>query len=169
MVIMISRYLPFSATSPRLLRSRRLPSLAFSIFLGAAMCGSAQAYVTIGKSWPAGSTVVLQLGLGNPVLPLADGSPTWNDAVLPVLAAWNEQVSRVQLTGVMNSAAAASSGDRVNSVVFSPTVFGQAFGRSTLAVTYYITQGSNMMEADVLFNSAQVFDSYRGPLRFGAA
>lgn len=68
----------------------------------------------------------------------------------------------------MNSGAAVSSGDRVNSVVFSSSVFGQAFGSSTLAVTYYMMQGPNMIEADVLFNTAQKFDSYRGALRFGS-
>src|SRR3989442_306318 len=48
------------------------------------------------------------------------------------------------------------------------TVFGQSFGSNTLAVTYYRYSGSTMMEADILFNKAQSFDSYRGALRSGS-
>ena len=66
-------------------------------------------------------------------------------------------------------AGAVSSGDGVNSIVFSNSVFGQSFGSSTLAVTYYRMSGSRMVEADVLFNTAQSWDSYRGALRFGSS
>jgi hypothetical protein len=68
----------------------------------------------------------------------------------------------------MNSTAAVASGDGVNSMAFSNTVFGQSFGSNTLAVTYYSYSGSTMHEADILFNTAQSFDSYRGPLRSGS-
>ena len=53
-------------------------------------------------------------------------------------------------------------------IVFSDTVFGQRFGSGTLAVTSWRSSGSNIVEADVLFNRNQSFDSYRGPLRFGS-
>ncbi|MDQ6861074.1 MAG: M10 family metallopeptidase domain-containing protein [Verrucomicrobiota bacterium] len=129
---------------------------------------TANAYVLNGKSWASGP-IVMQLGLGSAGRTLTDGNTNWNAAVAPALDAWNQQVARVQFTGVMNSGAPLSSGDRVNTVGFSNTVFGQAFGSGTLAVTYYIMQGSNMVEADVLFNSAQTFDSYRGPLHFGSS
>jgi hypothetical protein len=81
---------------------------------------------------------------------------------------WNERIQRVQLTTVVNPSAPVSSGDGVNSIVFSSTIFGQSFGSGTLAVTYYRYQGANMIEADVLLNSAQNFDSYRGPLQYGS-
>jgi hypothetical protein len=126
----------------------------------------ASGYSLNGKSWPNG-TVVLQLGLG-PSAVLSDGSASWNAAVAPVLSMWNAQIGRIQLTGVMDAALTAGKSDRINSVVFSTSVFGQAFGNGTLAVTYYMTQGTDMIEADVLFNRAQVFDSYRGNLRFGS-
>ena len=147
-----------------------LPRLALLAALAAAVVASfskpASGYALNGKSWPSG-TVTMHLGLGAPVLPLSDGSATWNAAIAPALTMWNQQMGRVQLAAVMDSGSAASSGDRVNSVVFSNSVFGQSFGTGTLAVTYYVTQGSNMIEADVLFNRAQTFDSYRGDLRFG--
>src|SRR4030095_2853877 len=56
--------------------------------------------------------------------------------------------------------------DGVNAIVFSNTVLGQKFGSGTLAVTYWRSSSSNIVEADVLFNKNQAFDSYRGPLRF---
>src|SRR5207237_5665871 len=77
-------------------------------------------------------------------------------------------VGRMQFGRVMNSTAAVASGDRVNSMTFSTSVFGQSFGSNTLAVTYYGYSGSTMLEADILFNKAQSFDSYRGALRSGS-
>ena len=65
------------------------------------------------------------------------------------------------------------SGDGLNSAFFSSTVFGQAFGDDTLGITqyYYTTSGSSnaekFTEADVVFNSAVPFNSYRGNLRDG--
>ncbi|MEP6685169.1 MAG: FG-GAP-like repeat-containing protein [Verrucomicrobiota bacterium] len=111
---------------------------------------------------------MLQLGLGTPSFALQDGSPTWNAAVSPALTMWNQQMQRVHFTGVVNPSAPVSSGDGVNSVVFSSTIFGQSFGEGTLAITYYRSQGGSLIEADVLFNAALTFNSYRGPLQFGS-
>ena len=44
---------------------------------------SVQGYVLEGQSWPADSVLVLQLSLGNPLLPLLDGSTSYNEAVAP--------------------------------------------------------------------------------------
>ena len=128
---------------------------------------AAWAYVLEGASWPAGATVVLQLGLGNAGRTLIDGNTSWNTAAAPALNMWDQDIQRARLTSV-NSVASVSSGDGVNSVVFSDSIFGQSFGSGTLAVTYYRTQGSRMVEADILFNRGQNFDSYRGALRFGS-
>ena len=164
MVIMTGRFFSLAALSHRACFRSAFVLLAFAV--NGFISSPASAYSLMGKSWASGSNVVLQLGLGNPGGPLTDGNTTWNAAVLPALTTWNQEIQRMQLSGVMDSSAAASSGDRINSVVFANNVFGQAFGNGTLAVTYYIMQGANLVEADVLFNRAQTFDSYRGPLRF---
>jgi len=127
---------------------------------------SLHAYVLEGKSWPAGSTIVMQLSLGSAGRTLQDGNTSWDDAVLPVAGFWNQTFQRVQISMVPNPGASAVSGDHVNSVVFSNSIFGQSFGSGTLAVTYYMSSGSNMIESDTLFNRAVTFDSYRGPLQF---
>jgi hypothetical protein len=124
-----------------------------------------RAYALEGQSWPPGTVVVFQLGLGDAGRTLLDGNTSWNAAAAPALDTWNQNIQRAQLTS-LNSIASVSSGDSINSVVFSSTIFGQSFGSGTVAVTYYRTQSSQMIEADVLFNLSQNFDSYRGPLRF---
>ena len=136
------------------------------VALVASFSVTARGYILEGPSWPNGTVVVLQLSLGSAGRTLQDGNTNWNDAVAPVAAMWNQRVGRVQVTNVLNSPVAAVSGDHLNSVVFSSTVYGQSFGGSTLAVTYYSYGGSTMRESDTLFNIAQNFDSYRGPLQF---
>jgi hypothetical protein len=130
------------------------------------LSATSRGYVLEGQSWPAGTVVILQLSLGNPGFTLQDGNTSWNDAVAPVANMWNSKVQRVQVAQVLNSGVPCASGDHLNSVVFASTIFGQAFGANTLAVTYYRSSGSTMSEADTLFNQAQTFDSYRGPLQF---
>jgi hypothetical protein len=165
----VSAFLAFmnpcvASLSPRLIPARVRVFLC--AIAAALVVQPAGAYSLIGKTWASGD-VTMHMNLGVPVLPLTDGSLTWNAAALPALSMWNQHMARMQLRSV-NSLGGASSGDRVNSVVFSNSVFGQSFGQGTLAVTYYIMQGSSLVEADVLFNTAMTFDSYRGPLRFGS-
>ena len=126
------------------------------------------AYVLEGPQWPNGSNVVMQLELGIPSGVLTDGNTSWNVAAAPALGMWNQILAGMQFGQVMNSTVPVASGDRVNSMAFSNNVFGQSFGSSTLAVTYYSYSGSNMLEADILFNTAQQWDSYRGNLRYGS-
>jgi hypothetical protein len=127
---------------------------------------TSHAYVLEGQNWPAGTVVVLQLSLGSAGRTLQDGNTSWNNAVAPVAAMWSQEIQNAHVTQVLNSSAPCSSGDHLNSVVFASTIFGQAFGANTLAVTYYRYSGSAMRESDTLFNQAQSFDSYRGPLHF---
>jgi len=125
---------------------------------------STRAYVLEGPKWPNG-TVTMQLSLGNAGQTLSDGNTSWNSAVAPALTMWNQVMGAAQLTGVMNSTAAVSQGDGVNSMAFANTFFGSSFGSNTLAITGYSYSGSTMREADILFNNAWTWDSYRGSLR----
>src|SRR2546430_1230779 len=137
-------------------------SLALSGLLVALISPPSPGYVLENRSWPNGSTVTIQMELGPLLKTLQDGSRSWNDAAAPALDAWNQVMERVQFRTVIDSSLPISSGDQVNSVSFSPTIFGDAFGSGVLAVTYYRSQGTSMLEADVLFNTATDFDSYRG-------
>jgi len=147
-----------------------LQLLSILIVLAIALVVSRRAngYVLEGGHWPAGTVVTFQMGLGSAGRTLLDGNTSWDTAAAPALAAWDHVMARLQYNGNV-ATPPVSSGDGVNAVVFSNTVFGQNFGSSTLAVTYWRSSGSNIVEADVLFNRNQSFDSYRGPLRFNSS
>ncbi|HEY3746558.1 MAG TPA: matrixin family metalloprotease [Gemmatimonadaceae bacterium] len=130
---------------------------------------AAPGYTTEGVRWPDNKVVNLQMSLGSPGKALQDGSSTWNVAAVPATDLWNAVMARVQFSYVMNSSASVASHDGVNSIAFSDDVFGDSFGNGVLAVTFYWSQsGGDLTEADVLFNKAQTFDSYRGALQFGS-
>ncbi len=125
------------------------------------------AYVEEGAAW-SGGTVTFQFALGSAGKTLSDGNTSWDAAALPAPDAWNAIMRNLHFTGILNPSAPVSSGDGVNTVSFSNSVFGQSFGSTTLAVTYYRYSGGRMSEADVLVNKAWTWDSYRGALRFGS-
>lgn len=133
--------------------------------VAAALPEIAHAYALEGPKWPNSSSPVLQLELGSAGKTLSDGNTNWNAAVSPALDMWNQVMGHLQLGRVMNSTAPIVSGDHVNSLSFGSKFFGHSFGSSTLAVTYYSYSGSTMTEADIVVNTGQPWDSYRGPLR----
>lgn len=121
-------------------------------------------YVLEGQTWPQNSNVTMQLSLGSNQT-LIDGFTSFNQSAEDALGLWNQKLSRLQFSVVRNSTVSPRDGDRQNSVFFSNTVFGKAFGSDTLAVTLRTWQGSTIVETDVVFNTAMSFNSYRGPLR----
>ena len=145
------------------------PSIWIALTGGLVVVSPANGYVLEGKSWPSGSVVTFQMGLGSAGRTLIDGNTSWDVAAAPAANSWDSVMAHLQFNANLGGGSAASSGDRVNSVIFSSTIFRQTFGSGTLAVTYWLSSGSNMVEADILFNNHQAFDSYRGPLRYGSS
>jgi hypothetical protein len=145
---------------------RRFLELTIVILFAFVVLPQVHGYALENRAWPKGTVITFELELGAPVTPLQDGSENWNVAVAPALEAWNGEMGEVQLASVMNSTKPVSSGDKINSASFADSVFGDDFGNGVLAVTYYSYQGNTFLEADVLFNKDQVFDSYRGNLQF---
>jgi hypothetical protein len=132
----------------------------------------AQNYNLLGPAWPAGSNVVMNLGLGSTTVSLQDGSGSWNASAADALDIWNGYVDFITLASVASTSVPKISGDGVNATFFSSTVFGDTFGDDTLAVTVFLSDPSDtaiMTEADVVCNTAFRFDSYRGPLQSTAA
>lgn len=126
-------------------------------------CAAAFGYALEGQTWPQNSNVTMQLSLGSSST-MMDGL-TFNQSAEDALAQWNAKLARFQFSAVRNSTVAPRDGDRKNSVFFSDTVFGDSFGSNTLAVTLRTFQGSTIVETDVVFNSAEPFNSYRGALQ----
>lgn len=139
------------------------------ILLGALAVGTALAvrafgFALEGQAWPQDTNVVMQLSLGSNNGPLIDGFASFNQSAEDALATWNGQLMHLKFGVVRDSTVSARSGDRQNSAVFSNTIFGDSFSANTLAVTLRLFQRSTLVEADVIFNNAQPFNSYRGPL-----
>src|SRR5438876_1842306 len=131
---------------------------------------SVSAFVLEGPSSPSGTTVMWQVRLKAPPFPLSDGTPSYDVAFIEAINNWNPLLGSIQVSGTIGPTGQAVAGDNLNTVCFSDTVFGMSFGSSTLAVTQYFFTGSpgseTFTEADMIFNNAQVFDCYHGPLRF---
>ncbi|MBA3848720.1 MAG: hypothetical protein C0502_01835 [Opitutus sp.] len=119
--------------------------------------------------WPAGSVgIQVKVGTGRT---LSDGT-NFSTSFQAAAADWNAQMARLQLAG--NIAAEGEGGERngINETFFSPTIFGDEFGPSAIAVTtsYLSTvlqpDGTyRRTQSDIVFNSAKTWDSYRGVLR----
>jgi len=161
---------PFSPTAGGNARpSVRRWLTAGLVFLTVGLGGSnVSGYVLTGDSWPAGATVTFQMALGNAGRTLSDGNTSWDTAAAPAAGSWNQNVQRVRLVAPTNPSAPVNQGDGVNTVAFASSFFGTSFGSNTLAITGWSTRNGITVEADVLFNNRQSFDSYRGALRSAA-
>ena len=126
---------------------------------------TARAYYLSGSPWDQGSAIVLNLQLGSSPVTLFDGASTWNQVAIDAMNEWNPRLSGGVHFESDEAVLTPGHGDGQNSVFFSPTIFGEEFGGDTLAVTYRVTVQDRTVEADVIVNSAQKFDSYRGSLR----
>ncbi|MDQ6622429.1 MAG: putative Ig domain-containing protein [Verrucomicrobiota bacterium] len=141
--------------------SRRvLPFLCALVVLGGAT--RAQAYVFNGYHWADGTNIMMHLQLERTVVPLQDGSASWNDSAADALTIWNQYIGKVKFVAADPVPLAA--GDGINSVVFANDIYGDAFGSTTLAVTTYFSSSPGVFrETDVIFNNLRKWNSYRGP------
>jgi Matrixin/FG-GAP-like repeat len=147
---------------PKRLWSPVIP-LAILILLS---CGeNSRPYALEGPKWPTGSVVNFQLSLGPAGRTLTDGNTSFDTAAAPAPLAWDAVMANLVLQTTTQSATAVS-GDGRNTIVLASTAFGDSFGNRTLAETVYLSSGSTMQEADILFNNHQTWNSYRGALRY---
>ena len=134
-------------------------SLLLAYFSSPALFG----YILEGESWTRDRTVVIQMSLGAP-RPLLDGFASFDESAQDALNLWNVYLAHLHCTAVLASPVTPSAGDDEMSALFDSTVFGDTFGKSTLAITLLNFRGSVMEETDTVFNSAFQWNSYRGPL-----
>ena len=136
----------------------------------ACWCGSGRAfaYTLEGSSWP-GSSVNVRIQLGPSNLTLKDGSVSWNAVAANAFGLWNEQMARLKVSWTFAAPGTpAAAADGITEVQFASTIYGDAFDLNTLAITLVSSSGSQMQECDVIFNTRNHFDSYRGDLIPGA-
>ena len=119
-----------------------------------------------GYSWNANTAIVLSLQLGNNGQGvLQDGSSDYDVVAANAASLWNGYLgSNIRFITLKSGTGGAGESDSMNSVFFSNTFFGQAFG-SAVAITSLNSSGGAMTEVDTLVNNGLSFNSYRGPLQ----
>ena len=104
----------------------------------------------------------MHLSLGPP-RQLHDGFTSFNASAADALNLWNQHLVHMKFAIVQESPMPKADGDADNSVFFSSKIYGDSFGSNVLAVTLLTSRGPILSETDVIFNSAETWDSYRGP------
>jgi len=169
-------------------------AILLSLVLLALAVGASQSYWVNGPSWPSG-TVPIQIELGSSPA-LTDGCADWSCAVSGAIDRWNLFMGRVQLRAIANSqhsrgelngrndrwnlfmgrvqlrAIANSQHSKGelngrNDMFFASDMYGKPFGSDTLALTTWWYRGDALVEADIGFNQAKRWDSYRGNTKPG--
>lgn len=112
--------------------------------------------------WPAGS-VPIRIMLGSSPT-LSDGT-NFNTSARTAAEAWNASIGAASLQATFVTGTA-DDDNGFNELAFSDKVFGQDFDEGTLAVTTGFSTGNQRVEADIVFNTAYTWDSYRGAARF---
>jgi Matrixin len=116
--------------------------------------------------WPAGRSVVLQMQVGATVLEeLIDGNNRWNDVGTTAATAWNT-LADINFVVVPSGSTVFGLGDGVNSAFFSRSHYGEPFG-DAIGITrqLYIVDTGELVETDVVFDTARAWNSYRGAQR----
>ena len=135
-------------------------SVCVLLLLGSAI--NAGAFKLDGDKWTLNRSVMMHLSLGGPQ-PLQDGFNSFNESAADALAIWNQHLVHLRFRWLLGSILPPSETDADNSVFFSSSIFGDSFGSNVLAVTLISNRGSIVTETDVIFNTAESWDSYRGP------
>jgi hypothetical protein len=130
---------------------------------------SARAYVReiyggIAVEWNKNRTVRVYLSIDYPFGPFTDGFATLNDSAEDAFNTWNQYLVHMKFQPIKNSPLPPSGIDANTSVTMSTTIYGDTFGSGVLAVTLVSPRDAHLIEADVVFNSAYSWDSYRGAL-----
>ncbi len=124
-----------------------------------------------GIFWPT-SQATLNLRVGCPPnRNLSAWGPCWDDAAQDAAAQWNAAGAQFTFRIQSPSRPAAPSCDRsdgINTVVWEDTICGVAFDNDALAVTKsWFRSTGELVDSDVLFNTAYSWTTYAGPWRSG--
>ena len=118
--------------------------------------------VRLPVKWDPGS-VPMQIKM--PTTPTLFDGTNFTTSVQAAMQNWNVVIGSVQFVGQPVAVSPAGDFNGISEIVFDSTIFGRAFDTNTLAVTTTIARGNKRSEADIIFNSARTWDSYRGGLR----
>ena len=119
-------------------------------------------------AWTPNRTVVMHLSLPKDRINFTDGSLSYDAIATDALNIWNQYLVHLHFTVDHNSILPLSGRDANTSVSMSDKIYGDTFGKNVLAVTLVTPRNAIFIEADVIFNNAFGWDSYRGPLGQGS-
>ncbi len=85
-------------------------------------------------------------------------------SIVAAMEVWNAQVGLVQFAPNVGAPGDYGVWNGNNEVVMDSTIDGYEFDQYTLAVAVSRNRGDRRVESDVIFNSAWIWDSYRGAL-----
>jgi hypothetical protein len=140
-------------------------AILISFAFVAAAAGVSRSYWVNGPVWPS-AAVPIHIELGaSPAL--TDGCADWSCAAAGALDRWNLFMGRVQLKAITNSRQANGELNGRNELFFANDMYGKTFGSDTLALTTWWYRGDALVEADIGFNQAKRWDSYRGSTKPG--
>lgn len=122
---------------------------------------SSDIYVVV---WPSGP-ITMQIKLPAPSGMLLDGSTSYTAPILAGMQQWNDVMGTVRLQGQIASPPGYANGNGINEIAMDSKADGEDFGENTLAITMSYREGNEKTEADIVFNTAYTWDSYRGALR----
>jgi hypothetical protein len=152
-----------------LLRMLSVAAVIAAIVMTSSSTTRAFSLLTRGQKWnPGVVTVHLELGGGSGTL--TDGATSWGQVMEAGMSIWNAVLSSSSLSAVRDSTAAKGDGNGTNEVFFAADIYGRAFGATTLAVTtnwFSVATPTRRVEADIIFNTAFSWNSYRGRLVSG--
>lgn len=114
--------------------------------------------------WTANRTVRMNLALG-PARLLSDGFTSFDASAADALNTWNQYLVHLKFQPIAGSTLPPAYADGETSVYFTDRTYDGSFGDRVLAVTETEYRSGVVLEADVLFNNAVDWDSYRGFLR----
>jgi hypothetical protein len=144
--------------------------LLFLLAVTVVQFASGYAYILDSSSnqpvrWPPGS-IVMRIQLGTQA---TSSNGNVSNAVLTAMQSWNSNLETVSFSGLIQAPAPGTyvDGGGTNEIFFNNTLFGTAFGSSTLAVTTAWTQGNRRTEADMIFNTAFAWDAFSSAIPTG--
>lgn len=134
---------------------RMLGRLGAVVLASSLLVGQLDAYKLMGPKWSQPSTTFYV------DIPGSDG--LWNRAFENAMGTWNSRTSFrfSSVRSFLDPCAARGTGQ--NGVTFSDTSCGEAFGNSTLAVTWSWYSGSTFQRTGIVFNSKRNWSVYDGP------
>lgn len=144
-------------------RRKLVVSVALVIVAVVSHGDPAGGYWLDGPKWRDG-VAVMHLQLGSPSNALIDGSTTWGAPAETALAIWNLYMETLQFRVVRESTAGIGARNGINNVFWSSSIYGRSF-ETYAGYALWWSSGGSISEADVIFNNARSWNSYRGPVR----